>query len=237
MFRHHKKVPHALLSQRLRPQKPPPQINAPLFAAVESDIVGYTTVTTNPGFNMQGVMFVGLSSADTISFNELLEGDFKTGDEIQVLNSQGGYDGYSFREGSGWIVGRGASADTKPVAAGVGFWLSTPGRSVEITFKGAVAKGDYLYKAKEGVQMITSALPVSVPLVPTNDSVVWSGFQDNDEIQWLNESGGYDGSIYRNGMWTEGRGTPSAKSIPLGAAVWLKVAGNGATLAIKNPLK
>ena len=235
-MKHHRKVPRARLSQGLQPQKPPPQKNAPLSAAVESDVVGYTTITTNPGFNMQGVMFVGLSSSDSISFNELLEGDFKTGDTIQVLNSQGGYDGYSFREGDGWIVGRGTSADTRPVKAGVGFWLSTPGRSVEVTFKGSVSKGDYLYKAHEGVQMITSAFPVSVPLVPTDDSVVWNGFQDNDEIQWLNESGGYDGSIYRNGKWTEGRGTPSSKSIPLGSAVWLKVAGNDATLTIKNPL-
>ena len=34
-------------------------LNPRLDASVESDIVGYTTITTTPGFNMQGVVFQG----------------------------------------------------------------------------------------------------------------------------------------------------------------------------------
>ena len=214
-------------------------LNAPLFAAVESDIVGYTTITTSPGFNMQGVCFNSLDG-EAISFNELLTGDFQDGDEIQVLTmvaSGATYERYRYSSERGeWITGR-ASADTKPVEAGTSFWLNTPD-AVEVTFKGSVKPGNYLYTSQVGMQMISSDFPIAFPLNATDGSVVWENLTDGDEVQWLNEKGAYDRCRYsvERGKWLQGRGE-SSKVVPAGTSVWLKTANAGATLLIVNPVK
>ena len=209
-----------------------------MFAAVESDIVGYTTITTNPGFNMQGVVFQGLEGEAEVSFNDLLIGEFRDGDQIQVYvqdGSMGTYDVYTFLDGRGWTIGRGSSADDSPVHVGTAFWLNTPNREVKVTIKGSVTRGDWVYLAKKGTQMLASALPVEIPLNPKDSSVVWTGFHDGDQIQWLNELGGYDTSSYKDGQWTSGRGAISTKVIPVGSSVWLIAGEAGATLKVKNP--
>lgn len=207
---------------------------SPASAAVESDVVGYTTITTNPGFNMQGVVFVGLEDASAISPNDLLSGEFQTGDTIQVFKD-GSYSSCRFEEGTGWVQGRGAPAN--PIEVGSGFWLETPNRAVEVTFKGAVTTGDFRYQTIEGVQMVAPNIPIAFPLNPTNGEVQWEGFQDGDMIQWF-EGESYASSVYstEKGGWTQGRGQLTTKEIPVGSSVWLTTARAGASFTIRNPL-
>lgn len=214
-------------------------ISSPLHAAVESNVVGYTTITTKAGFNMQGVCFNALDG-EAISFNDLLSGEFQDGDEILVLTtvtSGSTYERYRYSSERGeWITGR-TSADTKPVKAGSSFWLNTT-NAVEVTFKGSVKPGNYLYTSQAGVQMITSDFPIAFPLNATDGSVVWENLTDGDEILWLNENGAYDRCRYstERGKWIQGRGE-SSKVIPAGTSVWLETANSGATLLIVNPVK
>ena len=208
-------------------------LNAPLSAAVESDVVGYTTITTNPGFNMLGVTFVGLNETEEVSFDALVDGEFRDGDQIQVYSVEEGYTVYNFSN-QAWRVGR-EPASNYPVKAGTGFWLSTPERSVEVTLKGAVRQGDYLFKTVKGTQMFAAGFPIDISLSNGDKNVAWTGFQNGDEIQWLDENG-YEVSIYRDGGWRDGR-APSSKVIPAGASVWLTTSTDTATVLVKNPLK
>lgn len=213
--------------------------NGRLSAAVESDIVGYTTIETVPGFNMRGVAFQGLQG-ETVSLNELLSGDFKTGDEVQLFTTDGtnsGYTIYKYQEGSGWRQGR-ASADDYPVKAGDSFWLKTPDRSVSVTFKGAVKAGDFRYESQAGIQMVTADIPVEFPLNPTNGEAEWQNFQTGDQIQVLTKDGGYTIYTYSsaNGKWLLGR-VPTEATIPAGTSVWLKTASAGAMMHVINPVK
>ena len=96
-MKHHKKVPQARLSQGLQPQKPPPQKNAPLSAAVESDTVGYTTIEMEGGgWYIVGNPFEELPDMETgekvstFTLNERFTG-FSSGDIIYLLSSDGTY--------------------------------------------------------------------------------------------------------------------------------------------------
>ena len=211
--------------------------NAPLSAAVESDVVGYTTITTTPGFNMQGVVFQGLQE-ETIVLDELLSGDFKTGDEVQRSTSDGGYVIYQFRDGEGWFCGR-APASTAPLSAGDSFWLKTPDRAVSVTFKGAVKAGDFRYESTAGMQMVSVDFPFEFALNDDTGRVSWTNLRSGDQIQVLTQDGGYMVYTYSQEggeKWLEGR-IPTEKRIPVGAALWLKTATAGAVLQVKNPIQ
>ena len=209
--------------------------NAPLTAAVESDIVGYTTITTNPGFNMQGVVFQGLAS-ETTTLDELLSGDFQTGDEVQVY-ANGAYTIYQYLTGTGWMMGR-KPASQVPVKAGDSFWLKTPERSIEVTFKGAVKKGDFRYVAGAGSQMVSADIPVAFALNDDTGSVTWANVKTGDQIQVLTATGGYQIYTYSQstGKWLEGR-VPTTLKVPVGSSIWLNVQEAGASLQVANPVK
>lgn len=188
---------------------------------------------------MCGVAFEGLKD-ETISLNELLSGDFKTDDEIQVFSTDGinsGYTIYKYREGAGWFLGR-ASADNYPVKAGDSFWLKTPNRSVSVTFKGAVKAGDFRYESLSGIQMVTVDIPIAFPLNALNGEVIWENFTNNDQIQVLTKDGGYTIYTYRSSdnKWVLGR-VPTGETIPAGTSIWLKTANAGAVLRVINPVK
>ena len=242
-FRHPSLPPNPTISQPpsapFSPSPPPhtPHQNAPLFAAVESDIVGYTTIEMQANYNQRGVCFKGLGNEDTISFNDLLSGDFQDGDQIQLLKGAGeaiSYDRYRYVSGQGWMIGR-SSADVAPVKPGDCFWFLTD-RPLIVTFKGAVAKGDFLYEASQGLQMVAANIPTSFALNPVDDSVVWTNLSEGDEIQWLNELGGYDRCRYAGGKWRQGR-TVTDKVIPAGSAIWLVTSSENVTLLIRNPIE
>lgn len=60
---------------------------AKLSAAVESDIVGYTTITMEAGkWYMIGNPFVALDGADVASVNDVFKGDFASGDVLQLVD-------------------------------------------------------------------------------------------------------------------------------------------------------
>ena len=209
-------------------------LNAPLFAAVESDVVGYTTITTSPGFNMMGTVFQGLGQ-ETISLNELLDGAFEEGDEIQVFhNDTGTYAVFKFSGGE-WKTGP-FSADRNPLSVGDSFWINTPDHSVTVTLKGAVKRGDFLFQTNGGFQMVCVDFPTEIKL--NDGNVEWSGFQNGDEIQIVDETGTYRRYTFStsSGKWMTG---PFEANVTLaaGKSFWLRSASAAATIRVKSPLE
>ena len=95
--------------------------------------MGYTTVTTSPGFNMLGVVFNGLGG-QTLPIKEIVSGDFQEGDEIHV-RKDGAYHLYYYDPTEGWYDGDTWGApDT--IAVGSSIWLKTRTAGVKLVISG-----------------------------------------------------------------------------------------------------
>lgn len=211
---------------------------SPLSAAVESDVVGYTTITTKPGFNMQGVVFQGLDGRETIALDELMSGDFQVEDQVQVYDvATSGYTIYTYQGPErGWMAGREPSSEV-PVKAGDSFWLKTQD-SVEVSFAGSVRKGNFRYESVKGIQMVSANFPIEFALNDESGMVKWSGVQEDDQIQIYDGTTGYTIYTYsqRVGKWLQGR-DPTDVRIPVGVSMWMKCKSAGTVLEIVNPLQ
>ncbi len=206
------------------------KLNGRLNAAVESDVVGYTTITTNAGYNMMGCVYKGLGS-ETISLNDLLVGEFIAGDQVQLYSSTGGYTIYTYNATTGWMNGR-VPADNRPLTVGDSFWLYTPNREVAVTIKGAVSTKDFTYTSIQGLQMVANSLPVDVKI----NEIAWSGLTNNDQLQ-VKTLTGYTIFTYSTATnkWMQGR-APADVTISAGSSVWLTTANAGVTMTVANPL-
>ena len=173
MFRHHKKVPHALLSQRLRPQKPPPQINAPLSAAVESDIVGYTrTPIAQLGFDIISVPFVPLDGKDSQAVHiQDIKGTLSQNDsEFRADRLYVSYPGsvnyvvYHYKS-QGWTeVGTDKPADDL-IPPGTAFFIYKMMNTGEITVSGKVLDAPSLeVPVSTGLTLVANPYPTKLPI-------------------------------------------------------------------------
>ena len=191
---------------------------------------------TNAGWNMLGVNFDGLNGAKeatvTASLNEVLSGDFSTGDQVQCYDqSTGMLVPYSYRDGS-WWYGRN-SADVRPISSGTAFWLQTA-HPIAVTIKGAVYK-QYAEFASElrGYQLVTPDAPLALEL--NGNNVTWENLSAQDEIQIADENGRlnvywYDINAQR---WMFGR-TPADVTIQPGQSFWLKTSNPGVKFSISK---
>lgn len=209
--------------------------STPLFAEVESDIVGYTTIETIAGNTMSGVVFQGLDDLQgSASLNNLLSGDFQPGDQILVRNSTSGlYQYYEYASGR-WYFER-QDADLFPLKVGDAFWISTPQKAISVTIKGTIAQGDYRYVATTGYQMVSVGLPIDVTL--NSAQVKWQGFQNGDTIQVLPKgSSTYLYYEFANGGWYKNREL-TTDAIPVGSSFWITTQQAGAEMIVVNPVK
>lgn len=173
MFRHHKKVPHALLSQRLRPQKPPPQINAPLFAAVESDVVGYTrTPIAQLGFDIVSVPFVPLDGENSQAVHiQDIKGTLSQNDsEFRADRLYVSYPGsvdyvvYHYKS-QGWTeVGADKPADDL-IPPGTAFFIYKMMNTGEISVSGKVLDAPSVeVPVSTGLTLVANPYPTELPI-------------------------------------------------------------------------
>ena len=210
-------------------------LNAPLSAAVESDVVGYTTITTNPGFNMMGVVFNGLDG-QALPLNEIVSGNFSNNDQIQIYNkdSSSTYTTYIFYNGQ-WVDRVEFKPATSPVSPGTAFWLNTPEHAVEVTLKGAIPTNEYTYTTKKGIQMLAANIPAEIN---PNDDIVWGeGLEDGDQLQIRNGKT-YTTYQFYNGNWVDRiMFQPMTEVIPIGSSVWLTTKNEGISVTFQLPQK
>ena len=214
-------------------------LNGRLSAAVESDVVGYTTITTAPGFNMVGCVFNGLDG-NPKDISDLIRGDFQQGDEVQVYNNPNinpSVDGsvpyrlYKYNaEEKVWKLGRRPSSES-PIYPGESFWLKTPDRAVDVTTIGAVKTLNPSYTGREGIQMVSLPAPVRFSL---NDAK-WENLTDGDQVQRRKADGSY--YLYKYNAetqtWKRGRyPLTDDDDIKVGEAFWLNVSNPNVKLTV-----
>ena len=163
--------------------------NDPLFATVESDIVGYTEVTLKPGFNLLAVPFTGLSSDAGVDVQKLLQGTLTKNDAIQY------WDGtrlvsLKYRiSGSNpgkWYLGTTALEGDAAfyLKPGQGFWYqSNATEDTVVKMMGRVAlTSSRSISVPVGLSLVGPTVPCQVTLA----DITFDGIANNTTIQYWN---------------------------------------------------
>lgn len=227
-------------------------LNVPLFATVESDIVGYTTITLKPGYNMVNPCFNDLSSNEGILLDDFLPGT-TTGlcasnsllSATRILRWSGStYDTYYLYKASRgssaldyhWVDLNGA-LDAYRVKPGDAVWIVQPqtAEAIDVMLAGTVPNDiSQTHTIVPGMNMIGSGFTAAWDL--NNCGIDWKtvGVASNslavaDSVQ-LWDNGTYT-TYY---LYKASRGSSAldykwvkldstlADPIPVGAGVWFK---------------
>ena len=180
-----------------------------------ANIVGYATLTLQPGFNLIANQF----DLDGNGTNNTVSGVFGTNlppnSTIYAFNGSG-YDIASFSSRSGWDF------PNNLINPGRGFWINNPNASaVTVTISGQVLTGTLPngnVPAAGGFAIVSSVVP-QAGLLQTD-----LGYTPvaNDTVYAYNNTGNYDISSFsaRSG-WS-----PSEPTIAVGQGFWLSTTGN-----------
>ena len=165
-------------------------LNAPLSAAVESDTVGYTTITMEAGKWYQiGNPFVALEDGVGESVNELLPNGFADGDVAYVFDTKRGLYGSTYKwdangkEGAGWYTGGpfSSSLAVDPLPVGGVLFIHKENAGTVATLKGRVQEGVEVKIGKAEGDGWTQAVCVFPKEVSIND-MNWEGMEEGDKL-------------------------------------------------------
>lgn len=165
-------------------------LNAPLSAVVESDVVGYTTITMEAGKWYQiGCPFVALDGTEAPKINDVLGSGFESGDELMILNSETS----RYSASAYWVAEKNAWCN-RPIAAiatpietvlpiGQAVYIHKGPTSSEVVFSGKVEAKEIAFGAEN-----TPSWAQVAPVWPVSQSIndfEWKGLADGDELMIL----------------------------------------------------
>ena len=248
------------------------------FGDIASEnIVGYNTVNIHMQYTLLAVNFESVAGGE-ISIQDALPvvegmtqgGDDSTADNIQIMNAAGGYDIYYLSNGKAGrntypeTVGKWVSPSDKSVPttakikAGTAFWYVSPAASSEKSYNITIA-GQVLAKAFDtkditmSYTLVASPYPCAIPLnggVEVESPTLSGDDSTADNLQIMNEDGGYDiyylsnGKAGRNtypetvGKWVSpaDKSVPTAATFPIGKSAWFVSQSGAGSITFKNPI-
>ena len=198
-------------------------LNAPLFAAVESDVVGYTTIQMDAGkWYMIGSPFVELDAAAAVTVNDVFSTGFSTGDELNIYNPRTGM--YTTLT---WFDYDGTAAWRNPMTGEYSTQALSKGQAVFINKK---SEGDVTVKGKvSSEEIVTFGLPDSsswsqvvcvYPVTMDVNDIQWDGLAEGDELHVYDSTSG----MYNSSTWFKFNGMNAWRNPMTGESVSLKVA-------------
>ena len=204
-----------------------------MFAAVESDIVGYTQIEMQAGKWYQiGNPFGELDGADTFSANEAFSTGFSDGDILNLFDKQrSSYAVYYWNSAlNGWspFVGAPFLADI-PLTKGKAVYIYK-GNAGVVTLCGKVVEVSVPFGAENG-----GAWDQIVPMWPATaklNDLKWEGLQSGDTVNILDpERAAYNVYYWdaNTQQWTIAPGVPISADVELqiGQAVFVNKASSG----------
>lgn len=223
-------------------------LNVPLFAAVESDIVGYTTIPMEAGKWYQvGYPFVSLegNASDTIAVNDCFTSGFSSGDRLYVLDLQNG----GYEAGLYWVPSKNAWCDRpNPTTAEASDKVLNPGQAVyinkkvtgNVTVSGRVQTQEVAFGDASGNtwNQVCAVWPEAVAL----SDLKWSNLSAGDRLYVLDsENGGYEAGLYwvpSKNAWCNlpnpTTAVASDKVLSPGQAVYIQKKSSGVGTLIKE---
>ncbi len=224
-------------------------LNAPLNAAVESDVVGYTTMTMEAGKWYQvGCPFVALDGEEAPLVNDVFANGFEAGDELMILDSETSH----YSSSAYWIPEKGwcdlpIAAIATPISttlpAGQAVYIHKGETPSVMTVSGKVEAKEVSFGSAT-----SSSWAQVAPVWPVSQSVnafKWTGLGDGDELMILNpDTQTYSNSAY----WVTGKGwcdlpiaaiaKPVDTVLPVGQAAYInKKAAGKATVSAEISAK
>jgi hypothetical protein len=180
------------------------------------NIVGYATVTINPGYNL---MANPLSAGTRNGADEIMP--ILDGEVILTWNGKGyDYTGYDSGFG-GWVDANNNAAQPPSLPPGKGFFFLNPLAATNVTFVGQVVPGPSSTNnipLPAGYSLIGSALPASVPSI-TNAPVSLPVIDGMVILTWSGKNYIYTGFDSGFGGWVDANNnatTPPAYKIGQG---------------------
>ena len=214
-----------------------PHKNAPLSAAVESDVVGYTTIEMEGGKWYQiGNPFVELDDDATPTLGTVFNSGFSTGDQAYIYDSNLSRYQMVFTwsdEIGGWVDFLGMPADCElPVGHSVYFRKDTTG---DVVLKGRVS-------ATEVVSFPGSALSQVVCVYPTQKTIndmQWEGLAVGDQAYVYNASTQSYGMVltWNGSAWVDFLGNKDTQLLDSCQSIFINKSsvGNGTLAAPRAP--
>ena len=215
-------------------------LNAPLFAAVESDIVGYTTIEMQAGKWYQvGTPFMPLEEgATSVKLNEFLVDGFADGDTVSIyLPDEGRYESYSWRNSgtdrAGWYFGRSSTLADVDIPSGQAVFVHKGETSGVTYFSGKVSANEITTFGSEGGNAWDQIVCVYPQTKKLND-LFWTGIEDDDTVSiYLPDEGRYETYSWRHSGtdragWYFGRSSTLADvDVPAGQAFFVNKQSQG----------
>lgn len=166
-----------------------PHLNARLSAAVESDVVGYTTIEMEAGkWYMVGCPFVTLDENEAPKVNEVFTNGFAPGDVLMILNSETS----RYSNSAYWIPEKGwcdlpIAAIATPIEttlpAGQAVYIHKGTTASVMTVSGKVEAKEVTFGSENG-----SSWAQVAPVWPVSQSIntfKWTGLNDGDVLMIL----------------------------------------------------
>ena len=245
-------------------------------------LVGYNTVTINKEYTLLTINFDDVNGEALTVQKAFPYCDGMTeakvsgsADNIQVMNAEGGYDIYFMWNGAsgksgtadptkrGWAKAGSTSLTTDTLPKGSTMWYQSRGANYDdsstyynLTVAGAVSLAEkYDYTIDKEYTLVGNPFPVEIPLnggvVLTEPTVAKvSGSADN--VQIMNEAGGYDIYFMWNGAsgksgtadptkqgWAKaGATSQTTDKFPVGRGAWFQARNPSATAKLRfvNPV-
>ena len=208
--------------------------NGRLNAAVESDIVGYTTVEmTAGGWYQLGVPFAQLDGATTFTLDEAFP-DFAEGDIMYIATQAGGFIPRYWKVGTdvaGWSKSKTSyRADSAEYDSSLAVYIYKQ-TAATITLSGAVKKMTNTFGAEGGNTWDLVALPW--PESKSISDFVWTGCAEGDTLYIATANGGYIPRYWKVGTdvagWSKSKTSyrEATDVIAPGIAVYINKASEG----------
>ena len=213
---------------RLRVAPEWPKENAPLSAAVESDIVGYSTVEAGSSWTLLGINFASLDDEGgqgDYSVQEI-SGNFQDGDEIQVWDETRYTTLFYFSSesmGTAGFYGDDGSLSTLRLTRGTAVWVKSSSLTHAILAGEVVLDEGNPVKGTSGWSLFAAKTPQATAV----NEFRFSGLTEGDEMQI------WDGKQYVtlfyfpaetlgvSGFY-EDSGVLSERKVPVGSGFWIK---------------
>ena len=219
-------------------------LNAPLNAAVESDVVGYTTMTMEAGKWYQvGCPFVALEDGETPTMNTVFDTGFSDGDMAYIYDSHSNSYGAtrqwaSLGDGAtGWYDLATVTLDATPLTAGQAVFVHKA-KTGEVTFRGRVSEVTSLPFGNEDGGSWAQIVCVH-PTERSLNAMKWTSISDGDQAYiYDSATGAYKATRQwatidgKSGWYNLSTVTLDAEKLPIGQAIFIhkKSKGQGSCL-------
>ena len=221
------------------------QNNDPLFATVESDIVGYTTIELGQGSHLISIPFEALDGADATFPIQSITGTFNSGllsgDKLLVWDpDNSSYAMYRWTgDSTGWVKGSESTPTTDVVRPNQGIFFSSMRGGATMTVAGKISsEGSQTVTLAQGTTFLANPYPCDLPIATLQGSFT-AGLLSGDKIlRWDSVEKKYISYIYTTNGWCRtSESTATTDSIPSGEVfVFSRMKAGTSSITFTSPL-